>query len=225
MGRWDVGTKWLSDRVTKWTSDRVTKWPSDWVSEWPSDRVTEWPSHQVTEWPSDRVTKWPSDQVTKWLNDWMTAWLSDQVTKWQVTKWQKASQTIDRMVYLSTYHCLKLNHPCLTILPTTRDYPGSPSLLWWEHSKHYFDTQNTSTSYIYIYSLGKSHLLNLTFIILWKSFSEILSFGISSLDWTLGKQTKPTCLQPLGSWASGDNTFSNSSFPFRSCLLASLYLI
>ena len=45
---------------------------SDWWQEWLSDRVTEWPSYQVTEWPSD-----------------------------QMTEWQEASQTIDRMVYLT----------------------------------------------------------------------------------------------------------------------------
>ena len=48
----------------------------------------------MIKWPSDQVNKWPNDQMTNWPNYWMIEWPNE----W-VTGWQKASQTIDRMVY------------------------------------------------------------------------------------------------------------------------------
>ena len=77
-----------------------------------------------------------------------------------------------RLYFLSTYHCLKVNYSCLTILPTTRDCPGLSSLLWWEHSKHYFDAQN-----MYLHLLSRQitlleHIILLTLRITRTSNSE-----------------------------------------------------
>ena len=111
----------------------------DWVTEWP---VTEWPSYRVTKWWSDQVTKWLSDQVTKWLSDRMTKQPSDRVTKWpsdqvkewpsdQVTEWQKASQTIDRMVYfLSTlFLCLSSTSTACNVLTLLTDEERSMHII------------------------------------------------------------------------------------------------
>ena len=73
--------------VTEWLGDQVSD--HDWVTKWLGDWVTEWPSDRMTEWQNDRVTKRPS---------------------YQVTKWQEASQTIDRMVYLTERNTLFIEH-------------------------------------------------------------------------------------------------------------------
>ena len=99
---------------------------------------------------------------------------------------------------LSTYHCLKLNHPCLTILPTTRDCPGLSSLLWWEHSKHYFDTQNM---YLHLLSrqitLLELNLHNYLEIFLWKFVWKFV-FRLNS--WKTDKAYMSPAIWQLGKW-------------------------
>ena len=53
----------------------------------------------MTEWRDDLVTGWhwwQDDRLTGWRDYGMAGWQDDQMTGWQ-----EASQTIDRMVYLS----------------------------------------------------------------------------------------------------------------------------
>ena len=75
----------------------------------------------------DRVTKWPSEE-----------WLSDQMTKLsndQMTGWQEASQTIDRMVYLILHRvCVaapRLTARSRTDTPTSSQTSGRPPCPPW----------------------------------------------------------------------------------------------
>ena len=103
-----------------------------------------------------------------------------------------------RLYFLSTYHCLKVNYSCLTILPTTRDCPGLSSLLWWEHSKHYFDAQNM---YLHLLSrqitLLELNLHNYLEIFLWKFVWKFV-FRLNS--WKTDKAYMSPAIWQLGKW-------------------------
>ena len=87
--------------MTEWQNDRMTEWQHDSMTAWQNDRMTQIIQiTQITQMTWMTRMTWMI-QIT-WMI-WMTqmtrmTWMT-QMT--QMTGWQKASQTIDRMVYLT----------------------------------------------------------------------------------------------------------------------------